>query len=264
MHCLHLRQRHRYHHHLASSRTRSLRRRYPTGGSGCCGGLSWNAEEPPGQRRSIYDFSISEAWFWGQDGLDHPTLLVIDTDADGVPDTQIAEDSQGDGIWDTIAPGFDTDTDNRPDVFVAADSEIAYELQRPVDLLQGSSRDPVTLTAVSQATSDQDSITATVLVAAATAAVLADFDAYAVGSQVIVEWRTAAEVGTIGFDLWRWRESDENYKNVTENLIPGLRHHLQGGTYRLVDPEVTVGERVVYILHEWDVWAPAAPSAPSI
>ena len=36
------------------------------------------------------------------DLLDHTTQLVVDTTGDGVPDTVIAEDTDGDGIWDLI------------------------------------------------------------------------------------------------------------------------------------------------------------------
>ena len=138
----------------------------------------------------IYDFEISAAWFWGADGLNHPTELWVDTTGNGDPDTQIAGDLEGDGTWDN-----DNGFSLTPTAAVTAGATRAYELRRPIDLLQSTSRDPVTLTALPQVANDEDSITATVLVAAATAAVLAEFDAYAVNGQVVVEWRTAAEVG---------------------------------------------------------------------
>ena len=114
-------------------------------------------------------------------------------------------------------------------------------------------RDPVTVTATATNTADEDSITATVLLAAATAAVLSDFDAFAVNGQVVARWRTSAELGTVGFDLWRLKNGDSDYHRVNGSLVPGLRH-IQGGTYRLVDHDASVGQSVVYILHEYDVW----------
>ena len=216
----------------------------------------------PGTLRNLsaeddtYDFVISAAWFWGFDGLDHPTELWVDTNSDGDPDTQIAEDLEGDGTWDD-GGGFSL----TPSAGVTAGSILAYELRRPVDLRQGTSRDPVTLTALPQVASDEDSITATVLVAAATAAVLADFDAYAVNGQVVVEWRTSAEVGTIGFELWRRKIGESDYVKVNTSLVAGLRH-IQGGTYQLVDRQVSVGESAVYILHELDVWGGGSSFGP--
>ena len=216
----------------------------------------------PGTLRNLtgdadtYDLAISRAWFFGFDAFDHPTDLWVDNSGNGVPDTKIAEDLEGDGSWDGTN-GYSTS----PSITVAAGTERAYELRRTVDTDQNYMRDPVTLTATSANTNDEDSITATVLLAAATAAVLADFDAYAVGGQVVVEWRTSAEAGTIGFDLWRLKPGEAEYRQVNATLVPGLRH-IQGGTYRLVDRGAAVGESVVYFLHERDIWGSGTAFGP--
>ena len=48
----------------------------------------------------------------GGDGLVHPSQLWVDANADGVPDTQIATDTDGDGTWDVPPPGaWDSDGD---------------------------------------------------------------------------------------------------------------------------------------------------------
>ena len=171
-----------------------------------------------------YNLSISEAWFHGFDAFDHPTELWLDTTGNGVPDTQIAVDDDGDGTWDTVV---DTDGDSLglPDITVAAGAEVAYLLRREVDLLQNSMRDPVTVTATATNTTDEDSITATVLLAAATAAVLADFDAFAVNGQVVVQWRTSAEVGTTDTTSGAGPRTRPGTRRVNHGLAGGHASH---------------------------------------
>ena len=197
----------------------------------------------------LLTFDITESWFYGFDGLDHPTELWIDTDSDGIPDTKIAEDLEGDGAWDD-----DNGLPLVPSVTVPAGGELAYELRRPIDPSQGPSRDPVTLTITSSNTGEIDNVTATTLLAAATRAILASFDAFSINGQVVVEWRTAAEIGTLGFDLLRRRDGEEWFSRVNDSLIRGGNGHLQGGTYRLRDAGASLGETVTYVLMEHDVW----------
>ncbi|MCP3957629.1 MAG: DUF11 domain-containing protein [bacterium] len=207
----------------------------------------------PGTLKSLsasddrFDFTITASPFFGLDGLLHPTQLWIDTDADGVPDMQIAEDTDGDGDWDTIAPGFDTDTDMNPDAFVAAGGELAYELRRPVDPLQLAYRDPVTLTATSQATGEVDSVTAVNLLAAFTPAMLSSLEAYTVGGQVVVRWQTAMELGTAGFVLHR-RGPDGELRRLHGGLLGALRDAPVGGTYRFIDAGAAAGQSYTYVL----------------
>ncbi len=170
-----------------------------------------------------------------------------------MPDTSSPTDSDGDGTWDSIAAGYDTVIpDGEPDVLVAAGGSLSYTLLRAVDLLQGPSRDPVTLTALSDNTGEQDSVTATLLLAAATDATLASFEAFSVGGTVVVEWRTAVEIGTLGFDLWRQRSGEDGYTRVNPRLVRGLLGPMQGGTYRVVDKGARPGDTVSYILAESD------------
>ena len=237
-------------------RTRSVGRRHPFGEPRRHGDIPRHDPQPHRRATISTISSISAAWFWGNDGLNHPTELWIDSTGNGDPDTQIAVDLEGDGTWD-VGSGFSL----TPNAAVAADTILAYELRRPIDLLQSTSRDPVTLTALPRIANDEDSITATVLVAAATAAVLADFEAYGVNGQVVVEWRTSAELGTIGFDLLRWTTGETDFQKVNGHLVPGLRH-LQGGTYQLVDHDTSVGDQVVYYLHEYDVWGTGTTFGP--
>ena len=211
-----------------------------------------NLEDSP----DTFEFAVSPSAFFGLDGLNHPTELVVDTNADGVPDLVIATDTDGDGTWDVVDPAFDGDGDGLPDVVVGAGNELAYELRRPIDPNQGRSRDPVTLTVTSGSTGEIDRITATSLLAAATHAVVTDFRAGTEGGSVVVEWTTALEVGTVGWHLER-RDADAvghaaSFRRVTPAPLPGLLTVLEGGHYRYVDRSARLGEVIEYQLVEVD------------
>ncbi len=231
-------------------------------GDDCAGGN--DCPVFPGTLKSLsasddrFDFTITASPFFGLDGLNHPTQLWIDTDNNGVPDLQIAEDTDGDGDWDTIAPGFDTNADNNPDVFLMAGGELAYSLQRPVDPLQGASRDPVTLSAISQATGEVDSVTAVNLLAAATHAMLARFEVVVVGGQVVVEWETSLEHKTAGFVLQRQpvsRGSDRRFSAASLHfgVLPAVHAAPVGGRYQFVDSTAVLGGHYVYVLREVEI-----------
>jgi len=64
--------------------------------------------------------------------------------------------------------------------------------------------------------------------------------------QVVVEWDTASEVGTAGFYVTRREGAGGEAKLVGEGLLPGLLHRPQGGTYRVVDPDVQEGQTYTY------------------
>jgi len=213
-----------------------------------------------GDDQDTYDLTVTASPFYGSggDGLLHPTQLYVDTDADGVPDLMIAEDSDGDGDWDTVDPAYDTNNggigDGNPDLTVVGKGAVAYELQRPVDPSQGPYRDPVTLTAQSWASGDRDSVTATNILAIESYAVLSAFDSYSADGMVVVEWRTAAENGTIGFDLYRREPAKGDFRRVNKRLLTGLLGSPQGGTYRVLDPDGVPGAKLEYLLVEKDVW----------
>ena len=201
-----------------------------------------------------FDFTLAPSPFFGRDGLSHPTELWVDTNGDGTVDTRIGEDTDGDGDWDFVAAGFDTNGDGNPDVSVPGGAELAYELRRPVDPAMGASRDPVTLTTTARSSGEVDRVTATNLLAAATHAVLAGFEARNIEGRVVLEWSTASELGTVGFDLFRKAAGERRFRRVNQELIQGLLNAPQGGRYSYVDDGAAPGQTYAYRLVEQEVW----------
>lgn len=85
-----------------------------------------------------------------------------------------------------------------------------------------------------------------------TYALVSSFNAYLnTAGQVVLEWTTASEIGTIGFYLERLNERSGKYQTVTEQLLPGMLSPPHGGTYRFVDkqaePEKSATYRVVEV-----------------
>ncbi len=79
---------------------------------------------------------------------------------------------------------------------------------------------------------------------------LTSFSAYEDSGQVVVEWETASEIGTLGFYLDRLDEDTGKYVRINEQLLPGLLDSSQGGTYQYVDEAARPGETYTYRLVE--------------
>ncbi len=110
-----------------------------------------------------FDIKIAAASLFGVDGLNHPSVLRVDTNADGISDTTIAIDTNGDGVWDSLcgsgapplpcsAATFNSDGDAFPDVLVAGNGALNYELVRVIDPAQAIWKEYVTLSATSFST----------------------------------------------------------------------------------------------------------------
>jgi len=80
-----------------------------------------------------------------------------------------------------------------------------------------------------------------------TQAVIASFG---VGADGTVEWETASEVGTAGFNLLRRDPATGSYARLNERLLPALIGAPRGGVYRYADDEVVAGETYTYGLEE--------------
>ncbi len=80
-----------------------------------------------------------------------------------------------------------------------------------------------------------------------TAVLVSSFDAAATAGGVVVEWSTAAEAATIGFELYR-HEAGERVRVHRAPLTPTLA--ARGGTYRLLDEGAAAGGPLTYSLVE--------------
>ena len=85
-----------------------------------------------------------------------------------------------------------------------------------------------------------------------TLVVLARFEALNRGGRVALEWETVAEIGTVGFHLYRREPGYLEEQRVTEEMLPALVGVPQGGVYRYADPTAEPGRTYVYELEEID------------
>ncbi len=86
--------------------------------------------------------------------------------------------------------------------------------------------------------------------ALATPAVVSSLRAHDGPRGVEVEWETASEVGTAGFDLLRWDPETDGYVTLNKGLLPGLQGSPQGGRYRFVDEGASASAKLWYVLSE--------------
>jgi hypothetical protein len=87
-----------------------------------------------------------------------------------------------------------------------------------------------------------------------TAVTLASFTATWDKAEVIATWETAAEINTVGFNLWRSETHDGGYTQVNNALIPAASlGGVWGSSYTYTDSGVTPGTTYYYKLHELEV-----------
>jgi hypothetical protein len=87
-----------------------------------------------------------------------------------------------------------------------------------------------------------------------TAVTLASFTATPVGDNILVEWETAMEIDTVGFNVWRSETRDGGYVRVNDTPIPSASPGgVWGGTYSYVDSDVIPGTTTYYKLEELEI-----------
>jgi hypothetical protein len=69
-------------------------------------------------------------------------------------------------------------------------------------------------------------------------------------STVVLEWDTASEVDTAGFNIYRGERSQGPYEKVNDNLIPASNDALVGGSYTYEDVNVVAGRIYYYQLED--------------
>jgi hypothetical protein len=84
--------------------------------------------------------------------------------------------------------------------------------------------------------------------AVATRAVIGQVAAFRTDKGSVVQWDTLSEHGTVGFHVRRYKQASDRFERINRRLLPGLLHSRRGGTYRLRDDGVQVGET-----HQYDI-----------
>jgi len=69
-------------------------------------------------------------------------------------------------------------------------------------------------------------------------------------SIVTVEWTTASELNTAGFNLYRGDSQDGPFTKINSNLIPHSPDPLVGGSYVFTDTTVQAGRTYYYQLED--------------
>jgi len=70
---------------------------------------------------------------------------------------------------------------------------------------------------------------------------------------VQVNWETGSETGNLGFYLYRAASPVGPFVRITDQLIAGLNHSVEGRTYSYADTDVTTGQPYYYRLEDLDV-----------
>lgn len=69
-------------------------------------------------------------------------------------------------------------------------------------------------------------------------------------AEVIIEWSTASELDTAGFNLYRGEAPEGPFEPVNDSLIPSSEDPLSGGEYTYEDSNVRAGETYYYLLED--------------
>jgi hypothetical protein len=106
-----------------------------------------------------------------------------------------------------------------------------------------------------------------------TAVTLASFGAHStspnVPGRITLNWTTASEVNTAGFNLYRSESADGPYVRINAQLIPASVDSLVGGKYEYQDSSVSPGRTYYYQLEDVEYdgtsvrHSPVAVTAPS-
>lgn len=69
-------------------------------------------------------------------------------------------------------------------------------------------------------------------------------------TSILVEWTTASELDTVGYNLYRSLDPQEIGTRVNQELIPSSSDPLTGGAYTFEDQDVQAGKKYYYSLEE--------------
>jgi hypothetical protein len=72
-------------------------------------------------------------------------------------------------------------------------------------------------------------------------------------ARIVIKWKTASEVDTAGFNIFRSENPAGPFRRVNEQLIPASGDPLVGGDYSYIDESVDAGRLYYYRLEDVDL-----------
>jgi len=82
-------------------------------------------------------------------------------------------------------------------------------------------------------------------------------------NQVILTWKTASEIDTAGFNLYRAESADVDYRKINSVLIPAKGSSTQGASYEFIDKEARNRKTYYYKLEDIDLSGVATMHGPA-
>lgn len=70
------------------------------------------------------------------------------------------------------------------------------------------------------------------------------------GSVVKIEWSTASEIDTAGFNIYRSESSNGEYTIINPRLVPASDNPMIGSSYNFIDNHVSPGRSYYYLLED--------------
>lgn len=70
--------------------------------------------------------------------------------------------------------------------------------------------------------------------------------------RILIEWQTATEIDTIGFNLYRANQIEGPYQKLNASIIPAANDPFRGGSYQYVDANVMPNRIYYYQLEDVD------------
>ena len=83
-------------------------------------------------------------------------------------------------------------------------------------------------------------------------------------AEVIVEWTTASELDTVGFNLLRAETQEGPFEQINSHLVPAGSDSLSGSNYSFTDNSVKDGITYFYMLEEIEITGEASHHGPIV
>jgi hypothetical protein len=83
-------------------------------------------------------------------------------------------------------------------------------------------------------------------------------------AEVIVEWTTASELETVGFNLLRSEAKEGPFEQINANLVPAGSDALTGGDYTFTYSSVQAGITYFYMLEEIELTGETSRHGPIV